>query len=670
MADDSTEALLLDDSSSWRSDDNADLSDDDDDEDEEGEYGHTMLGVDCDDFFDDLFYSQSSHARLARIRQLTNVGAVRSSDLKQYAHNLRTSVNMRLSALGIPVPSQQPQQQPQQSSSSSVSHQSDTRLEHDEATSELDSSNLADSSQLIYGEDDPFDALDDPQPPKPSSMVDLRRAAILSATEASSNAISKQQRAPCSSSTESEAADDGDSSIGDDHTGSDGVIEAPTEDDYDEDEEEEEDPFDSLVLPPGSSGTLTDSNRLVIVPTTTSSSSLSNETTKIAAPSAQRTSKPPIVLHRQSPLANVSNVPRRPLPPAADSPPPPSPPVCSTTGRSASTTTTSPLAPSVPWAPSLRAKSVSPVPSHRMAASVDDSVSVSFASNVERPLLSRSDPKIDFLVRNRTSPQHEGTIMSSMDDAGGEAFSGDAPVPCKSSSPAASSIFTTTPSSRRARNIINSNKNNNNNKNNASIAGVPTRQATPPRTTATATTLRQRVLQRSQPLVSLRSSRSIIRKATTQHSHPSPLARTRSGSSLFARVNLEEPEQSCSIMQYDAFVTAPSPFEAVRRVAAISLKFHTLAGGRVCILSPLSEIELQEGGTYCRVRVKWALPIHNFAIQTSDGNDIAFWYVRIGVAKTHTHTHTRYRGICTTQRGVQFQPFMDSVVMLLLLMER
>ena len=80
-------------------------------------------------------------------------------------------------------------------------------------------------------------------------------------------------------------------------------------------------------------------------------------------------------------------------------------------------------------------------------------------------------------------------------------------------------------------------------------------------------------------------------------------------------------------MQYDAFVTAPSPFEAVRRVAAISLKFHTLAGGRACVISPLSEIELQEGGTYCRVRVKWALPIHNFAIQTSDGNDIAFWYV-------------------------------------------
>jgi hypothetical protein len=174
---------------------------------------------------------------------------------------------------------------------------------------------------------------------------------------------------------------------------------------------------------------------------------------------------------------------------------------------------------------------------------------------------------------------------------------------------------------------------------------VSSTDSTPPSISSASKTILKRPRTNSKPeaIVPLRSTHKLLRAES--FSHPSPLARTRSGTSLFVRVgktaqqhqdqeqqgvvastSAESEEETCSIMQYDALITAPSALEAVRRVAAIGLKFHSLAGGRVCVLSALDSIEGEEG--LYRVRIKWALPLYNMAIRTTDGNDIAWWYVQ------------------------------------------
>jgi hypothetical protein len=174
---------------------------------------------------------------------------------------------------------------------------------------------------------------------------------------------------------------------------------------------------------------------------------------------------------------------------------------------------------------------------------------------------------------------------------------------------------------------------------------VSSTDSTPPSISSATKTILKRPRTNSKPeaIVPLRSTHKLLRAES--FSHPSPLARTRSGTSLFVRVgktaqqhqdqeqqgvvastSAESEEETCSIMQYDALITAPSALEAVRRVAAIGLKFHSLAGGRVCVLSALDSIEGEEG--LYRVRIKWALPLYNMAIRTTDGNDIAWWYVQ------------------------------------------
>ena len=92
----------------------------------------------------------------------------------------------------------------------------------------------------------------------------------------------------------------------------------------------------------------------------------------------------------------------------------------------------------------------------------------------------------------------------------------------------------------------------------------------------------------------------------------------------------DEPRMipSCSLMEYDVIINdKKTPLEVIYSICKLSSQLNEMIGGAICPAN--SNIE-QVGENQWQVKVKWALPMENFALPAApDPNALAIWILEV-----------------------------------------